>query len=632
MTSQVRAAAARAPETMPGAPSTGARTEGGIVVRGLTKHYGSILALDGLDLDVPAGSVFGLLGPNGAGKTTTLRLLAGTARATRGTAFVAGVEVGLDRPALRSRLGYLDQEPRFYGWMTGRQLLELIARLHGLAAAGLRERVAAQLERVGLAGAGDRRIGGYSSGMRQRLGIAQALLHGPKVVLLDEPVASLDPEGRRDVLELIAGLRCETTVLFSSHILSDVERICDRVAILERGRLLADAPLAELLASRVRPAYRLVPATPVDPRLASVASRIVGLPWVARVDTKPDEVRVTTTDDTPASVRILAAVADAGLELDTFERVKPTLEDVFLELVGPPSADELDGRGFVMPRQVGSERVPARTAPPPAPEHGVGAPPGPGPLLEGLGVLLRKELLEQWRTMRLPLTVAVFMLVGLSSPLLAYFTPELLKAVGGPIQITLPPPTAVDAVAQLVKNLQQFGALTAIVLAMGSVASEKERGTAALLLTHPASRAAFLLAKLVALSVTLGAATVVAAAGAWFYTLVLFEGLPVGGFAGSTVVQWLQLVAIAAIAFVGSTLTRSVVAAAGVAVAALIVVGIVSVIPTVAPYLPTGLTTVAVGLALDTPVDPLVGPIAAVVGWIVGLAVVAWLSFRRQEL
>jgi ABC-2 type transport system ATP-binding protein len=630
--------------TTGGVPATAGASvpaDAGIEIRGLTKHYGSILALDGLELDIPAGSVFGLLGPNGAGKTTTLRLLAGTALATRGTAFVAGVEVGLDRPALRSRLGYLDQEPRFYGWMTGRQLLSLIGRLHGLGGTELRDRVGEQLEGVGLANAADRRIGGYSSGMRQRLGIAQALLHRPRVVLLDEPVASLDPEGRRDVLELVAALRGRTTVLFSSHILSDVERICDRVAILERGRLVADSPLPDLLAAHVRPTYRLVPASRGDPRLAELARRLEGLGWVSRLEPGPDELRVSTTDDAPASSLLLPLVAAAGLELDAFERVKPTLEDVFLELVGPPEADELDGRGFVRPRQVGSDHVAERRAPSgtaaivapgDVPSHGQPVAAGRAPALEGLGVLLRKELLEQWRTLRLPLTVAVFALVGLSSPLLAYFTPELLKAVGGGIQISLPPPTPADAVGQLLKNLGQFGALTAIVLAMGAVASEKERGTAALLLTHPASRAAFLGAKLVAIAVTLGAGTIVAAAGAWFYTLVLFEGLPIGGFAASTVVQWLQLVAIAAIAFLGSTLTRSAVAAAGVAIAALLVVGIVSIIPSIAPYLPTGLGPIAAGLALGQPVDPLAGPIVAVVGLTLVLALLAWVSFRRQEL
>ncbi|HJW23168.1 MAG TPA: ATP-binding cassette domain-containing protein [Candidatus Limnocylindrales bacterium] len=606
----------------------------GISVRGLTKHYGSILALDGLELDVPAGSVFGLLGPNGAGKTTTLRLLAGTARPTSGTAFVAGAEIGLDRPALRSRLGYLDQEPRYYGWMTGRQLLELLGRLHGLAGSELRDRVADELGRVGLGGAADRRIGGYSSGMRQRLGIAQALLHRPRVVLLDEPVASLDPEGRREVLELIAGLRGRTTVLFSSHILSDVERICDRVAILDRGRLVADAPLQDLLASRVRPVYRLVAATPEDPRLELVARRLEREPWVSGVTAGRDDLRLTMASDAPASTRILPLVSEAGLELDAFERVRPTLEDVFIELVGPPAAGELDGRGFVMPRQVG-DRPASSTRP--GPPDGDGAPRGRGPggrgaLFEGLPTLVRKELLEQWRTMRLLLTVAVFALVGLSSPLLARFTPDILAAVGGQLHIELPTPTAADAVGQLLKNLGQFGALTAIVLAMGAVAAEKERGTAALLLTHPASRAAFLGAKLIAIAVTLAAGTIVAAAGAWFYTLVLFEALPVGGFAASAAVQWLQLAAIAAMAFLGSTLTRSVVAAAGVAIAGLIVLAIVSVVPTIAPYLPTGLGSLAAGLALGQPVDPWAGPIAAVVGLTLALAVLAWASFRRQEL
>jgi len=237
----------------PGAPAPAIRA------RGLTKRYGSILALDGLDLDVPTGSIFGFLGPNGAGKTTTIRILTGLARASAGTASVAGVEVGLDRPDLHRRIGYLDQDPRFYAWMRGRELLELTGRLDGLRGAGLRTRVDGMLERVGLAEAARRRIGGYSGGMRQRLGIAQALLHGPDIVFLDEPVSSLDPEGRRDLLELIATLRGETTVVLSTHVLADVERICDRVAILDRGRLVSESPLEELLAGHARPIFRLLP-------------------------------------------------------------------------------------------------------------------------------------------------------------------------------------------------------------------------------------------------------------------------------------------------------------------------------------------------------------------------------------
>lgn len=155
-----------------------------IEVHGLTKRFGSILALDGLDLVVPSGSIFGLLGPNGAGKTTTIRVLTGLARPTAGGASVAGIEVELDNPELRRRLGYLDQDPRFYSWMKGRELLELVGRLHGLSGPELRSRVAELLARTGLSTAAERRIGGYSGGMRQRLGIAQALLHRPQLLFL----------------------------------------------------------------------------------------------------------------------------------------------------------------------------------------------------------------------------------------------------------------------------------------------------------------------------------------------------------------------------------------------------------------------------------------------------------------
>lgn len=253
--------------------------------------------------------------------------------------------------------------------------------------------------------------------------------------------------------------------------------------------------------------------------------------------------------------------------------------------------------------------------------------------MSGFVALLRKELLEQWRTMRLPLVATVFLLVGLSSPLLARFTPEILRAVGGDqFQIVLPTPTAADAYDQLAKNLGQFGAIVAVLLAMGSVATEKERGTAALILTKPASRSAFLLAKVVAIGTTLGISTGIAAAGAWFYTLILFEPLPLGGFVAALVLQWLALVAYAAITFLGSTLTRSALAAAGLGVAAFIVLGVVGIVPAVGHYLPTGLGAPARALALGQPGVDALGPTGATVILIVGLVVLAWLAFRREEL
>ncbi|HEX5591303.1 MAG TPA: ABC transporter ATP-binding protein [Candidatus Limnocylindrales bacterium] len=309
--------------------------EPAIRTRGLSKRFGPVTALDGLDLTVPRGVVFGLLGPNGAGKTTTIRLLTGLARPSAGAAEVAGIVVdaanGLE---LRRRIGVLDQDPRFYGWMTGRELLSFVGDLHGLRDHELGDRVAETLERVGLSEAADRRIGGYSGGMRQRLGIGQAIVGRPEVLILDEPVSSLDPEGRRDVLALIGELRSSSTVIFSTHVLSDVERICDRVAILDRGRLVTDGPIDDLLARYALPVYRLEPDAGQDAALAAFLTRLEATGWVTAVEIGPAAVRVSVADEEAAGRELLPSIAAAGLRLAAFERERPTLEDVFLRLVG----------------------------------------------------------------------------------------------------------------------------------------------------------------------------------------------------------------------------------------------------------------------------------------------------------
>jgi ABC-2 type transport system ATP-binding protein len=330
------------------APTPGAVA---IEARGLTKQFGSILALDRLELTVPAGSIFGLLGPNGAGKTTTIRILAGLAQASAGSAVVAGIKVGLDVPELHRHIGYLDQDPRFYSWMTGRELLTFVGRLHGLDGQELRARVTEMLERTGLGSAAERRIGGYSGGMRQRLGIAQAIIQRPTILFLDEPVSSLDPEGRRDLLELITSLRGEATVVVSTHVLSDVERICDRVAILDRGRLVTEGPLRELLDAHARPIYRLVPEAGQDARTSDLIAALRAARWVTGASVTAGTITVTVSDPAAAASELLPLVVTAGVVLDAFERARPTLEDVFLELVGPTAADDLDGRGFVRPRE-----------------------------------------------------------------------------------------------------------------------------------------------------------------------------------------------------------------------------------------------------------------------------------------
>ncbi len=305
--------------------------------RGLTKRFGGatgVLAVDSLDLAVPAGSVFGLLGPNGAGKTTTLRLITGLARPTAGHASIDGRPVTVQGARQRDGVGVLDQDPRYYGWMTGRELVELAGRLQGLSAGDARARATETLELVGLSDATGRRIVGYSGGMRQRLGIAQALVARPRLLLLDEPVSSLDPEGRRDLLALIAELRGTATVLLSTHVLTDVERICDRVGIMAGGRLVTEGPLTDLLGSYALPLYRIEPEAGQERELEGLVATLRGTPWVDGLTAGDARLVVSVSDEAAASAGLLPLVVTAGLRLVAFERVRPTLEDVFLRLVG----------------------------------------------------------------------------------------------------------------------------------------------------------------------------------------------------------------------------------------------------------------------------------------------------------
>jgi ABC-2 type transport system ATP-binding protein len=231
----------------------------------------------------------------------------------------------------------------------------MVGQLHGLQGAALRLRVGEVLEIVGLTDAAGRRIGGYSGGMRQRLGIGQALINQPRVLFLDEPVSSLDPEGRRDILEIIARLRGTATVFMSTHILNDVERVCDRVAILNLGRLVVEGPIDELLDRYAQPIYELEPEPQQDGAIERLAGAMRGQPWAREVRTTPDTVRVFVNDPKVAGPAILPLVVSSGVNLIRYERARPSLEDVFLRLVaesGPQAAPQaavpawgLDGRG-----------------------------------------------------------------------------------------------------------------------------------------------------------------------------------------------------------------------------------------------------------------------------------------------
>jgi ABC-2 type transport system ATP-binding protein len=326
--------------TPPGALTRPLRADAppAIDISGLTKRYpAGVLALDGLTMTVPEGSVFGLLGPNGAGKTTTLRLLAGLTRATAGRATLAGVPVSSEAVEVRRRLGYLEQDPRAYTWMTGRAQLRMLGRLHGLDGPALERSISDALDRVDLTSAADRRTGSYSGGMRQRLGIAGALVHRPPVAILDEPVSSLDPEGRRDVLNLIAALRGQTTVLFSTHVLADVERICDRVAILHHGRLVVEGPLADLLDRYALPVYRIEAEPGQAATVGALAARLAAEDWVTGIANEHGVLTIAVSDPVRAGRELLPAIGATGLSVISVARARPTLEDVFLRLTGEGS-------------------------------------------------------------------------------------------------------------------------------------------------------------------------------------------------------------------------------------------------------------------------------------------------------
>ena len=296
---------------------TGARSPA-IECRGLAKAYGDVHALRGLDLAVPTGSIFGLLGPNGAGKTTLLRLLTGLRRPTAGTASIQGEPIG---PDTARRIGYLDQDPRFYPWLSGLELLRLSGSLYGLAGSALSAAIDRAIEVAGLAEFVGRRVAGYSGGMRQRLGIAQAVVHDPHVLLLDEPVSSLDPAGRHDVLEVLAKLRRTSTVVVSTHILADVERVCDRVAILDHGELIVESEKDALLERYATPVYEieLSGADEIADRLAVL---IRARPWATSLMRTGSHLRIGTSGADGASTELLALLADTRSPVERFERLR----------------------------------------------------------------------------------------------------------------------------------------------------------------------------------------------------------------------------------------------------------------------------------------------------------------------
>jgi ABC-2 type transport system ATP-binding protein len=301
----------------------------------LGKAFGQVQALKALDLRVPRHSIFGFLGPNGAGKTTTMKLLLGLLLPTSGSGTVFGLDIVHDSIAIRSRIGYLPQQPQFIADMNARETLRFTARFFTAGPKSeIDARVDEMLQLVGLQDKANRPVKGFSGGERQRLGLAQAQINDPDLLILDEPAAALDPIGRLDVLRVMERLRERTTIFYSTHILDDVQQVSDTVAILNHGELVAQGPIEHLLSGSEQPIYTLSLRGDIEPTRA----RIAGLPWVSAVDVTQRNGttgwQVSVTEESAAEADLLRQVlADERVTVTEFSRKKYELEEIFMNIV-----------------------------------------------------------------------------------------------------------------------------------------------------------------------------------------------------------------------------------------------------------------------------------------------------------
>ena len=292
-------------------------------VKDLHKSFGSKTVLDGLTFSVSEGSVFGFIGRNGAGKTTTMKMILGLLQADSGEITVCGERVRYGNTPTNKYVGCLPDVPEFYSYMTAREYLRLCGEVTGMKQSEIKKRSDELLELVGLANE-KHRIKGYSRGMKQRLGIAQALINKPRLLICDEPTSALDPLGRKEILEIISSARGETSVIFSTHILSDVEKICDDTAILEKGRIALCGTVSELKAKRSGSDVQIVPASAGD---AEKTAQLLG----GEVHSGTVIVRNASQDK---MLSILKTISENRIPILKIEHTEPDLEQLFMEVIG----------------------------------------------------------------------------------------------------------------------------------------------------------------------------------------------------------------------------------------------------------------------------------------------------------
>jgi len=300
----------------------------------LSKSFGEVHALKSLNLRVPQKSIFAFLGPNGAGKTTTIKLLLGLLEPTNGGGKILGMDIVHDSVDIRAKIGYLPQDTRSYEHMTARQTLEYTARFfYAGPQSEIDKRVNEMIELVGLDGKADRPIKGFSGGERQRLGIAQAEVNYPDLLILDEPAASLDPQGRRDVLEVMSRIRKYATIFYCTHILDDVQRVSDQVAIVNQGELVTQASIEELLAGTGDFTY----SVKLRGDTQNAYTQINQLPWVSGIESSQENghaiLQVSVTDEATAEDQLMSLLVSNGLKVSNFSRKDQNLEDVFINII-----------------------------------------------------------------------------------------------------------------------------------------------------------------------------------------------------------------------------------------------------------------------------------------------------------
>jgi ABC-2 type transport system ATP-binding protein len=298
-----------------------------IQIKGLKKSFQGNEVIKGLDFKLEKGKCIALLGPNGAGKTTTLRMLSGLMKPTEGSISFSEAKKDGD---IRHLIGYLPQFPVFYDWMSGFEFLQYVAKLAGLTSKEAKERSLELLELVGISDAKNRRVGKYSGGMKQRLGIAQAIIHRPQLVMLDEPVSALDPFGRREVLELLEGLKKETTILFSTHILNDAEEVCDEVLFLHNGEIVESGTMDELRERHQQAKIDLI----FSRKTEEMESTFRNHRLTKSILIEGNRISVFVTNLESARKEFLKLISEKDWQLDKFEMSSMTLEDVFMKVVG----------------------------------------------------------------------------------------------------------------------------------------------------------------------------------------------------------------------------------------------------------------------------------------------------------